>query len=223
MGRRPSRRIIGCATRPEAAGQPPGRSRLRFAGRADAPVHSQGSGLLRHLHLGKSTNNASCFLVGIVPEPQEKVHGQVSAALACAALLAVLGACAPKPEPAVTPMAALPEPPPSPMMVPSIPPPPPHAVHSSSKRLSSVKKHHHATEHKVASKNGKHTKVAKYSKKKSHHTKVAKASKRHAPASTKLASRVKPVPVPLDAPPPAPRRCPAPMSTAPATLSPGIR
>ena len=41
--------------------------------------------------------------------------------LLVAALLAVVGACAPtKPEPAVTPMAALPEPPPPPMMVPSI-------------------------------------------------------------------------------------------------------
>ena len=45
--------------------------------------------------------------------------------LLVAALLAVVGACGPtKPEPAVAPMAALPEPPPPPMMVPSMPPSP---------------------------------------------------------------------------------------------------
>ena len=96
--------------------------------------------------------------------------------LLVAALLAAVGACAPKPEPAVMPVAALPEAPPTPMMGPPIgPPPSSHVAHSSQKRLSAVKKHKH--EHKVASKNGKSVKVAKHSKKKKkNHTKVAKAS-----------------------------------------------
>ena len=145
--------------------------------------------------------------------------------LLVAALLAVVGACAPtKQEPAVTPVAVLPEAPP-PMMVPSIAPPPaPHVAHSAPKRLSAVRKHRHVTEHKLAAKTGKHTKVVKHSKKKkSHHSKIAKASKRHAPAATKLASRVKPAPasVPLDSPAPAmPAR---PVAPAPGTLSPGLR
>jgi hypothetical protein len=143
--------------------------------------------------------------------------------LLVAALLAVVGGCAPtNPEPAVTPMAALPDAPP-PMMVPSIDPPSARYVAPrSQKRLSAVKKHT-KQERKVAAKKGKHTKVAKHSKKKPHHTKVAKASKRHAPASTRLvASRVKPTHVPLDAPPPAPPPT-APMTTAPGPLSPGLR
>src|SRR4051794_33872987 len=139
--------------------------------------------------------------------------------LLVAALLAVVGACAPtKQEPAVTPVAALPEAPPPPMMVPSIAPlPAPRVAHSAPKRLSAVKKHRHVTEHKVAAKTGKHTAVAKHSKKKkSHHNKVAKASHRHAPGATKLASRVKPAPasVPLDSPAPV---------MAPSPLTPGLR
>ena len=140
--------------------------------------------------------------------------------LLVAALLAVVGACAPtNPEP----VAALPETPP--MMVPSIAPSPaPTAVRNTPKRLSAVKKPA-KKETKAAAKTGKTVKVAKHSKKKkkSHHTKVAKASGRHAPASTKLASRVKPAPasVPLDSP--APAMTAAPTAPAPSLLSPGLR
>lgn len=139
------------------------------------------------------------------------------------ALLAVVGACSPtKPEPAVTPMAALPEAPPPMMVPPAAPLPAPHVAHSTPKRLSTV--HKHKTHHTVVAKHEKSVKVAKHHhKKKSHHNKVAKASKRHAPAATKLASRTKPAPgsVPLDSSPPA--MPPAPMAPAPGPITPGLR
>jgi hypothetical protein len=145
--------------------------------------------------------------------------------LLVAALLAVVGACAPtNPEPAVTPMAALPDAPP-PMMVPSIDPPSARYVAPrSQKRLSAVKKHT-KQERKVVAKKEKAVKAAKLSKKKkkAHHSKVAKASARHAPVPTKVASRVKPAPasVPLDSP--APAMSTAPMAASPSPLSPGLR
>jgi hypothetical protein len=144
--------------------------------------------------------------------------------LLVAALLAVVGACAPtNPEPAVTPMAALPDAPP--MMVPSIDPPSaPYVAPRSQKRLSAVKKHT-KQERKVVAKKEKAMKAAKLSKKKkkAHHSKVAKASARHAPVPTKVASRVKPAPasVPLDSP--APAMSTAPMGASPSPLSPGLR
>ena len=113
--------------------------------------------------------------------------------LLVAALLAVVGACAPtKPEPAVTPMAALPEPPPPPMMVPSMPRPRRAPSTAPRKRLSSVKKHRHGRSIRSPRRPGKHTKSRSTPRKKSHHTRSRRRRSGIAPASTKFASRVKP-------------------------------
>ena len=141
--------------------------------------------------------------------------------LLVAALLAVLAACSQsKTEPAVTPVAALPEAPP-PMIA---PPAEPYVA-------PSVPRHHHKVvkrtvkERKVVKKtHAKSVKVAaKHHRKKKHHTKTAHNAAHAKHAATRLASRAKPAPVsvPLDSSAPATR--PAPAATAAGPLTPGLR
>jgi hypothetical protein len=137
-----------------------------------------------------------------------------------AALLAVVGACAPtNPEPAVKPMAALPEAPP-PMVAPSIvPPAAPYVASRASKRHKLAKRS--VKEHKIAKRTGKAVKVAHKHHKKKHHAGAAHAAKRTGHGATKLASRTKPGPasVPLDTP----ATRPAPLAPASTPLSSGLR
>jgi hypothetical protein len=141
------------------------------------------------------------------------------------ALLAVLAACSQsKTEPAVTPVAALPEAPP-PMMAPPIAPPAePYLAPSTSRRHHKVVKRT-VKERKIVRKtHGRSVKVAaKHHHKKKHHARTARNAAHPKHAVTRLASRVKPAPVsvPLDSP--APARRPAPMAAAPGPLTPGLR
>jgi len=142
------------------------------------------------------------------------------------ALLAVLAACSQsKTEPAITPVAALPEAPP-PMMAPPIAPPAEPYIASSRSR------HHHKVvkrtvrERKVARRTrAKNVKVVNVHHHHHHHhhshAKTAHNAGHTKHAVTRLASRAKPMPasVPLDSPAPATR----PSAAAAGPLTPGLR
>jgi hypothetical protein len=139
------------------------------------------------------------------------------------ALLAVLAACSQsKTEPAITPVAALPEAPP-PMMSPSIAPPAePYIVPSGPRRHHKVVKRVVKERKIVKRTHAKTVKVAaRHHHKKKHHARTAHAAGHGKHAATRLASRAKPAPVsvPLDSPAPVTR----PSAMAPGPLTPGLR
>jgi hypothetical protein len=158
-----------------------------------------------------------------IPGPRRKNVVKSARPLLVVALLAVLAACSQsKTEPAVTPVAALPEAPP-PMMSPSIAPPAepyiarsaPRGHHKVVKRVvreRKVVKRTHAKSVKVA---------AKHHHKKKHHAKTAHNAGHAKHAPTRLASRAKPAPVsvPLDSPAAVTR----PSAGAAGPLTPGLR
>src|SRR5215213_589069 len=138
-----------------------------------------------------------------MPRSRRKNVVKSARPLLIAALLAVVAACSPsKPEPTITPVAALPDAPP--MMAPIAPPAEPFAAPTTAKRHHKVVKRS-VKERKLAKKHGKAVKVAKKHKK--HHARTAHTASRTKHHATKLASRVKPGPtsVPLDSPAPAMR------------------
>jgi hypothetical protein len=140
------------------------------------------------------------------------------------ALLAVLAACSQsKPEPAITPVAALPEAPP-PMMSPSIAPPAePYVARSAPRHHHKVVKRTVRERRVVKRTHAKPVKVATkhHHKSKKHHARTAHNAGHAKHAATRLASRAKPAPisVPLDSPAPMSR----PAATAAGPLTPGLR